>query len=917
LRRKRSLVTLPDLSAIDPEARATLANKIKKLKDVELPTLAYLNVEPCAAHETNLIGCRECGLVPRKHQRVAATWMFIRNKTLLADQTGLGKAMPLSAKVLTPSGWTTIGQLKVGDAVIDPEGEPSEITGVFPQGLKQTYQITFSDGTTAESCLEHLWKVRGPSGADGTYKYKTRVGKEERVFSTWKVKTLKEIKEGMESGISSRRAAVPLISAIPKFDPVELPLDPYLLGVLLGDGCLVGDSASFTSADQFIVDEVENSLPPGVKLVKQLSKKIAYSLVKDSSGRYNPLISALRDLEVWGHKSYTKFIPEIYKWASPEDRLALLQGLMDTDGNWSAGSAEFGSSSAQLAQDVADLARSLGLLVRGSKARSTFHTYKGERKEGATCYRIYITESDDFRVFRLPRKLKIQPKQRPEGRLNAGKRKHYNRRNSAKWIRSIEPIRDPEPHQCISVSAKSQLYVTDGWTVTHNTLCVATLIAMMAEAGELEKGRVVIVCRAAAVSQWVKELHRMLPMLNSVAAGGTVRKRLKTYSDPWDIMVIGRELFLKDHEAIDQFNLQLIVADDVDSLRNRKNRIAWALKRSARNTPRCVVVNATPLQKRLAELHSVLELVGGREIFGSETNFLRTYTRSEKVNIYARGGRRLTQSKVVGYQNIEQFKSLIEPLTLRRTAADLDDVTMPALNSSEVWLDLHPAQSSKYKEIQQGVLKIIKSGKVAEMTQLQAITIFQKAAAVCAGLATIGEDDGPGASSKLDWIVEQVTEGDLSDEKVVVFVAHKKTLLALQARLDASGVKNVSISGLDSNPKHRAEAVAQFWDDPECRVLAGTSALESSLNLQTAAHIILCDLIMNPARVTQLIGRIQRVGSAHSQVYVHTLLTTDTLEEGYMAKLETESALSDTVFDSTSEIFEALPPLALLQLIAS
>jgi len=270
------------------------------------------------------------------------------------------------------------------------------------------------------------------------------------------------------------------------------------------------------------------------------------------------------------------------------------------------------------------------------------------------------------------------------------------------------------------------------------TASAALLLAMIAEAGELEQGRVIVVCRAPAVRQWTTELNRMLPDLHTVAALGTTQNRIKLYSSDWDIAVVGREMFVKDYEGLENFDISALLIDDVDSLRNRKNRISWAIKRVAKTCPRVVIMNATPLHKRLQDLHSTFEPIGGRDVFGSETNFLRTYTRQERVTIYAAGGRAVKTNKVTGYKNIGQFRELIEPMTLRRTLSDVEgDISMPAISSSVVWLDLHPAQRRKYQEIQAGVLKIIKSGKAAEMKMLQALEIFQKGAATCSGLAAV------------------------------------------------------------------------------------------------------------------------------------------------------------------------------------
>jgi len=165
--------------------------------------------------------------------------------------------------------------------------------------------------------------------------------------------------------------------------------------------------------------------------------------------------------------------------------------------------------------------------------------------------------------------------------------------------------------------------------------------------------------------------------------------------------------------------------------------------------------------------------------------------------------------------------------------------------------------------------------------------------------------------------MEQLTEGDFSDEKVVIFINTIKLVEAFQQRLETAGINQVTIWGKESNSNLRAERVEKFWNDPDCRVLVGTSALESSLNLQVARRLIMVDTLLNPARVTQLAGRVQRDGSAYKTVYLYNLMCRDTQEENYLSKLETENALADSVWGTQSDIFEALSPLELLQLISS
>lgn len=483
----------------------------------------------------------------------------------------------------------------------------------------------------------------------------------------------------------------------------------------------------------------------------------------------------------------------------------------------------------------------------------------------------------------------------------------------------------PRAHQRVGSAwlyARAKCLLADS-TGLGKTCSMALLIAMLKETNQLNSGRVLVICRAPAVRQWVQELNRMLPAVKVSGYYGTARKRLDIITGDWEVLVAGREIFNRDQKngAFNQIDILALLIDDVDSLRNRKNQIAVRIKALANHCRYVVIANATPLQKKLIELHSTLEPIGGREVFGSKTRFENTYTVQRKIQIpigkNPDGTTKIrVDRQVTSYQNIEHFKQLLAPMALRRTPDMLDDVDMPAIIPNTVWLELHSAQRDKYKEIQRGVLKIIKEGKLDQVKNLEAVTIWMKAAATCTGLAALGEDDGPGTSSKLDWLMDKL-QGDLSDEKVLVFIHNIAMVKATQARLEAAGIECVTISGMDSNPNRRAEAVKEFWENPRCKVMLGTSSLESSLNLQCARHLVAMDTIPNPARMTQLAGRIARQGSKFSTVYVHTLVNRECQEEALLTKLEMENALIDNVWGSESELFQQLDPQTLLQLIVS
>jgi SNF2 family DNA or RNA helicase len=492
---------------------------------------------------------------------------------------------------------------------------------------------------------------------------------------------------------------------------------------------------------------------------------------------------------------------------------------------------------------------------------------------------------------------------------------------------------------------------------------VLALLAMMCETGEINDGRVVIVCRAAAVGQWRDEINRMVPSLLVITADGTPAKRRAKYMEPWHVAVISPNTLAGgkgtkrsrpgDIEILRQFPMQVVVYDDTDAMRNPTNRQAWAIKKLCSDSRRAYGVHGTPLQKRLTELWSFLEPLGGPQVLGSQLQFKHRFVKQGATYFYQQamvceddhlspmphrkcqwrpeGAPRVcgkpcwpdtqhrkvvrTIAKEIGILPgmVEDFKQRIHPLVLRRTAADVDDVSLPAIQPSHVWLEPTAAQRTRYDEVRQGVLRQLKE-EGEEVTHAVALARFTRARQVCSGLASLDGRDSASASAKLDWVVDKL-EGDLAAEKVVVFVQFTPNVTALSQRLTKAGIGHEVIMG-DTPKPVRDRARIRFRDDPDCHVLIGTTSIEQSLNLQCARHMICVDVIINPARMEQLAGRVRRIGSAYETVYVHFLFLSGTLEEGFLALLEQEQALADTVWDETSQLFDTLSARQMLELVA-
>lgn len=369
---------------------------------------------------------------------------------LFGGPTGTGKAHPLNTKILTPSGFIKMKDVNIGQNVLTPKGGVSKVTGVFPQGRKDIYRITFEDGRFSESCLEHIWPIQWQFGE------LNNTGKSHHRKTGVKNMTLEEVISKRKTNKHfNERAGVPLVDFSKDASRSSLPLDPWLLGFLIGDGSMSSDrSLIFSNQEQEMIDRVKGSLPDNCEISKY--QKNNYGIKGTERGK-NPCLNILRDLELSGKLSYQKFIPKIYKNAKFLDKVDLLNGLIDTDGHaGTSGDLSYSTSSKQLAEDVRDLIWSIGGVCT-IKEKQPYYTYKGERRKGRLSYNVKIKYRDPKSLASLPFKKDRLPTE-----------EDYQYSNRCLKISKIELVRKDDA-QCIMIDDDEHLYVIDDYIATHNT----------------------------------------------------------------------------------------------------------------------------------------------------------------------------------------------------------------------------------------------------------------------------------------------------------------------------------------------------------------------------------------------------------------------------------------------------------------
>lgn len=370
---------------------------------------------------------------------------------------GGGKGAMLDSQILTPYGFRKLRDIKVGDTITSPNtGGMQKVVYLHPIDMFDFYRVKFRDGTYFDCTEGHLWQLHQ------SRKHKSKKAEKYGLPTdeVWPAIKMYEWYRKKEQGMyKGQHLIIPLTEPV-KFtfgDKGNYYIDPYILGAIIGDGCITNSVLNdgyvqFTTMDQEIVNRFIACGYDMSHKAKRSDRAFAYN-IKD-----NTLIECLKKHNIAGNRSQTHFIPKVYKFGTVEDRIKLMQGLMDTDGYVDdRGHMSYTTTSKQLAEDVAFVVRSLGGVATITSDTGSYKDAYGEKHACGEVWTVFFRTKMDPDLCGLTRK-----KNRAKYDFNGGNSEYGKRIIDVEYIGKREG-------RCISVSEPNGLYVVDDFTVTHNS----------------------------------------------------------------------------------------------------------------------------------------------------------------------------------------------------------------------------------------------------------------------------------------------------------------------------------------------------------------------------------------------------------------------------------------------------------------
>lgn len=447
--------------------------------------------------------------------------------------------------------------------------------------------------------------------------------------------------------------------------------------------------------------------------------------------------------------------------------------------------------------------------------------------------------------------------------------------------------------------------------------------------------KLLVVCPKSATFQWQEEFEKFTEGISTRVITNEYNgfkhfdARKQQYKDFNEhVLIMNYAPVIREYEMIKDILLPnyMIIFDECQAFKNRKTQTHMACKYLAESSSRAYGFSATIIKNGLEEVYCIYDVVVPG-LFGRITKFKNTYCKQKLIKIRTKGRERYFP-KIIGYKNLKQFKTVLDPYFLIRRKEEVAE-ELPKLISKKIVLDMSSDQRELYRQALSGILyeerikheyfdicDAIRDGAKGDKVEKRYEELKDKyekflspdgkkrgklaALTYCQMIS-----DGPGLlnesgeSSKEEEFIRLMTE-ELLDDKVILFTRFKVGIPFLEIRCERNGINYVKITG-DESDRERKQARLRFQEDPDCNLIFITTAGSASLNLQAASAVIFYDTPWSYGDLVQTIGRAQRIGSLREHILIIHLVNRGTIDVRVINRVSEKKDLSDKIIGDTAE----------------
>lgn len=748
------------------------------------------------------------------HQRTGVEIAKTRPRHLFAYDTGCHAA---GTEILMADGTIkNVETIAVGDFVLGYDGTPMEVSRLY-SGIDSMYRITPVKGASFDVNKDHILTLMTTPKVKGDHKEMIDIPLSAYLL---KANRWKHCRKLVRSGAINFPHAV----------LADLPIDPYFLGLYLGDGH--SHAAAITTMDQEVVDELykqAKNMDLQVRVINIPNNKAnSYYFKKPHNGHsLNALESKLKNLGLM-ISCETKHIPQAYKTASIQERLEVLAGLLDSDGSITGANCyEYTSKSGQLIKDILFVARSLGLAAY----------YNVKPVNGVNYYRACISGNTDKIPCRIPHK-KASARQQLKDALVTGF--------------TVESLGAGE-YYGFEIGGHHRYLLSD-FTITHNTGKTALSIEVI----KMKRLKTLVVCPLAIIqAAWFEDLNKFAPELSKSNLWqlwrGTKAGNMSNYLDGLkaDICIINFEGFKAQQELLKKSGFRMVIVDESSKIKSTKAQVTKDITKFCQNVDSVYLLSGTPAPNSLMEYYTQIRVIDPMLLGTSWYRFRANY-------FYEAGFK--------WHPFPEKVPELLNKIASASTAVRKEDVLdLPERTFNVRDVSLSPAETSAYNEMLKNMILAIANNET--ITAANAAVKIMKLRQVTAGFMIDEEggvhEFGHSKENALADLLEEIGP----KHQVIIWTQFQYEARQIKKLLgDKAEIVNGTVSQAD-----KEIYVERFKAGKLPYLIAHPRSLGHGVTLTNCSYAIYYSIDYSYEAYYQSCDRIYRYGQKNACSYYHLL----------------------------------------------